>query len=771
MIIRRTRLTILGRVQGVGFRPHVWHVVKNHGLSGFVKNTGEGVVVELQGDSAALAACLRALQQHLPPLARLDSIKEEALPLQAEEQNFEIKSSSGKTTHAYIPADIATCPNCLAELFDHSNRRYRYPFINCTDCGPRYSITHALPYDREETSMAAFAQCPSCLEEYSNPETRRFHAEPNACPACGPRLNLTDRFGQALKGDATAGALQILKMGRSIAMKGLGGFHLVCDATREDAVMRIRGQKKRQGKPLAVMVLNIAAARRLCHISSEEAALLASRERPIVLLKKREDTDSLLPGVAPELASLGVMLPYTPQQWMLFHEALGRPTDPSWMEEPCEQVWVMTSANPSGEPIVTGNREARERLNQLADVFLLHNRNIVAPCDDSVVAIDNGQALFYRRARGYAPDPLPLISSGPAILALGAQYKNTICILRGQEAFVSPHIGDLDQTLNCEALEASTHHLLELTDVTPAAIACDLDPSHYASQLAEDMAKHYRVPLLHIQHHHAHIASVLAEHGHSGEVLGLALDAFGLGEDGKTWGGELMQIRGGQFELLGQLAPLPLPGGLRTIREPWLMATALLFAMGEKDEAQRRFGRQPAWPAIVAQLEIPFQLQDSSSMALWFSAIAGLAGIFDKQRFDNEALQRLEELAQDCAPLLNGWQINGTQLDLKPVCRHLMTLLHDATLIASVWHATLAAALADWVCRAAATRKIDTVALSGGCCTNRKLMGALLSRLEAAGIKVLRARQLPPNDGGISLGQAWVARQRLQNDRQPADRP
>lgn len=758
----RTRLTILGRVQGVGFRPHVWRIVKHHHLTGFVKNTGEGVVIELQGPGETVAACQKALRQNLPPLARLDSLKQETLPPQDECDHFEIRSSSGKATHAYVPADMASCPNCLHELFESGNRRYRYPFINCTDCGPRYSITHALPYDRAETSMAAFTLCPSCNDEYHNPESRRFHAEPNACPACGPRLSLTDRFGLALKGDAIAGSLQVLDMGRSIAMKGIGGFHLVCDATREEAVRRVRGQKKRQDKPLAVMVLNIASARRLCHISEEEAELLASRERPIVLLRKRHDTDAKLSGVAPGLDSLGVMLPYTPQQWLLFHEALGRPEGHAWLEEACDRVWVMTSANPSGEPIVISNREARERLNQLADVFLLHNRNIVARCDDSVLVQDGKQPLFLRRARGYAPDPLPLASSGPNILALGAQHKNTVCVLRGQEAFISPHVGDLNHPLNCDAMEASAHHLLELTDITPEAIACDLDLSQDSSRLAEEMARHYRVPLFHIQHHQAHIAAVLAEHGHTSPALGLALDAFGLGEDGQGWGGELMQIHDGRFELLGQLAPLPLPGGLRAMREPWLMASALLYALGEEQEAERRFGLRPAWPAIAAQLEKPLQLQNTSSMALWFAAIAGLCGLCDEQRFDNEALQRLEEIAEECAPMQDGWQIKDMQLDLTPVCRQLVGLGGKTGEISGIWHATLAAALADWACHGCATSGINTVVLSGGCCSNRRLMAALLPRLQNAGIKTLRAKQLPPNDGGISLGQAWIARQRLQ---------
>ncbi|NDV14053.1 carbamoyltransferase HypF [Crenobacter caeni] len=755
----RIKLTFRGRVQGVGFRPYVWRTVKAYPLTGFVRNTGAGVDVELQGDPQQLRACRRALTLHLPPLARVDTLDETRLPLIETETQFEIADSQGKASGARIPTDIATCPNCLNELFDGSDRRYRYAFTNCTDCGPRYTITHSLPYDRAETSMSAFELCPACCEEYEDPASRRFHAEPNACPQCGPRLMLTDRFGQLLKGDPIAGALQIIGMGRSVAMKGLGGFHLVCDATRADAVERLRGQKKRQQKPLAVMVLNVESARRLCHVSDAEAEALASVSRPIVLLSKKEDIDALLPGVAPGLSTLGVMLPYTPMQWLLFHEALGRPQGSTWRDEACDRVWVMTSANPSGEPIVTNNQEARERLNQVADVFLLHNRNIVVRCDDSVLALHDGQVLMHRRARGYAPDPVLLQNDGPNVLATGVPAKNTLTVLRGREAFVSQHVGDVGDSLSCQAMEEVCHHLLELTAVRPEAIACDLDPSHYPSELAEELSGHFGIPLIHVQHQHAHIGAVLAEHGRSGPVLGLALD--GLGDDGKAWGGELLRCAGGEFTRLGQLAPLPLIGGTRAVREPWLMAVGLLCAMGEDAEAQRRFGRHPAWPAFAPQLGKPFDGWLTSSLALWTGAIAALAGLCKEQRFDNEAQQKLEEMAEDCAPLPGGWRMVDGQLDLSPLVRHLLTLEDDACAIASLWHATLAAALGDWTVQAARQADLGTVAIAGGCCANRRLMSLLLERLTAAGLSVLRPIALPPNDGGLSLGQAWVARQKL----------
>lgn len=761
MPTQRLRLAIRGRVQGVGFRPFIWRTAQAEGLSGFVHNSGEGVTVELQGSSSQLAAFQLQLQQHLPPLAQIDSMQQTLLDPLPDEDGFEIRSSSGSTTQARLPADSATCPACLAELFNPADRRYRYPFINCTDCGPRYTVTHRLPYDRANTSMLPFLLCPTCRSEYQSPHSRRFHAEPTACPDCGPQLQLTDRFGIALNGDPLHGAWQILQMGRSIAMKGLGGFHLVCDATNPEAVARLRQLKHRPGKPLAVMALNVESVRAFCEVSPQEAAWLQGPERPIVLLQKKAEADQRMPDIAPGIAAIGVMLPYTPLQWLLFHEALGRPQGEQWREQACEQTWVMTSANLSGEPIVTSNQEARERLNKVADVFLLHNRSIVTRCDDSVMALQGGQPLFYRRARGFVPDPLPLADSGPDVLALGAYLKTTATVLRGNEAFVSQYVGDLDHPLSCEALEHTAQHLLDLTGVSPQAIACDLQPDSFSSQLAQQWSQQLGIPVLPVQHHHAHLAAVIAEHGLQGPTLGLALDGYGLGKNGGAWGGELMMLEGASCERMGHVTPLPLPGGDKAAREPWRMAVGLWHRLADALPLPQHLSERPGLPMLLRQLETGLNCPDTTSMGRWFDAIAGLTGICPEQSFESEAAQKLEALAAPCAPLAGGWQVSAANLlDLTPLAHQLLQL-HDPVAIASLWHATLAHALADWAARAASTTGIRQLVLAGGCCANRQLLQGLLPLLRDAGLQVHTAHALPPNDGGLSLGQAWVARQRL----------
>ncbi|QOZ83367.1 MULTISPECIES: carbamoyltransferase HypF [Chromobacterium] len=756
---QRIHLSVQGRVQGVGFRPFIWRTASECGLTGFVRNSGEGVTLELQGEPQALSAFRQALRTRLPPLAHIDALQERDIPLRDAEQRFQIEESSGAVTHARLPADVATCPRCVEELFTPGDRRYRFPFINCTDCGPRYTVTHRLPYDRANTSMLAFPLCPVCRQEYLDPNSRRFHAEPTACPVCGPKLQLTDRFGQSLNGDPIVGAVQILNMGRSIAMKGLGGFHLVCDAASPAAVARLRRLKHRPGKPLAIMALNVESIRALCHVSEEEAAWLQRPERPIVLLNKKPEADQLLPDIAPGLSALGVMLPYTPLQWLLFHEALGRPPGTSWLRQPCSRLWVMSSANLSGEPIVTGNQEARERLNQVADVFLLHNRAIVTRCDDSVVSLERRRPLLFRRARGFVPDPVPLTLDGPPVLALGAYMKATATVLRGKDAFVSQYIGALNHPLTCEALQQAADHLLDLTGVAPQAVACDLETGTYSSMLAEHLSKQWEVPLIRVQHHHAHLGAVLAEHGVAEPALGLALDGYGLGHNNGAWGGEMMLVDGDSCERIGHISPLPLPGVGRSRLPPWKLAVALWQTL-ELGPLPPRLAAQPGAQQLEKQLSIRRDCQDSTSLGRWFGAVAGLTRQCGVETFESEAAQRLEAQAEPAEPLAGGWRTQANLLDLTPLARHLCQLDDDRA-IASLWHATLAAALADWAIKAARTTGTRIVALAGGCCGNRQLMAQLLPRLEQAGLRPLTAEQLPPNDGGLSLGQAWVARQRL----------
>ena len=525
--IARRAIRVRGAVQGVGFRPFVWRLANELHLDGFVRNDAHGVAIEVQGDATALDRFLDRLPGEAPGLARIDAIEAQDAPPRAG-SGFAIETSVGGRARTGIAADVAVCPDCLEELFDPGDRRYRYPFINCTQCGPRYTITGRLPYDRPNTSMHAFALCERCGAEYRDPVTRRFHAQPNACPACGPRLELRDRAGAVLRcDDAIAAAVARLARGEILALKGLGGYHLACDARDARAVARLRLRKAREEKPFAVMVAGAASAAPFALVGDEERRLLESRERPIVLLRKTAACDELLPGVAPGLSWLGVMLPYTPLQYLLFHEAAGRPAGTQWLGTPQPLVLVMTSANPGGEPLVTAEEEAFRRLGGIADAFVTHDRDILVRCDDSVVRSDGGTPAFIRRARGFTPVAIKLRAAGPAVLATGAFLKNAVCVTRGDEAFLSQHVGDLDNAPTARALDEAAAHLLAVLDVKPEAVAHDLHPDFHSTRFAAAFARERGIPAVGVQHHHAHIAAVAAEHGVGTPVLGLALDGVG----------------------------------------------------------------------------------------------------------------------------------------------------------------------------------------------------------------------------------------------------
>jgi [NiFe] hydrogenase maturation protein HypF len=534
LALRRSRVVVRGIVQGVGFRPFVHRLATELALAGWVRNDGGGVTVEVEGDADAVAALVRRIHDEAPPLARIDALHCDEQPPTGADRGFAIMpSAAGRATTAIGP-DSAVCDDCLAELLAPADRRHRYAFVNCTHCGPRYTITDALPYDRASTSMARFQLCADCRREYEAPANRRFHAEPNACPACGPRLWLAAADGaDCAATDPVAAAVAHLARGEIVAIKGLGGFHLACDARNAAAVAALRARKGREEKPFAVMVASLASVPELAVVTAADAQLLAARERPIVLLRKAAGCDDALPGVAPGLAWLGVMLPYTPLHYLLFHEAAGRPPGTGWLALRQPTALVMTSANPGGEPLVTGNDEALARLAGIADAFLLHDRDIVIRCDDSVVraaaAGSRGPLQFVRRARGYTPRAIALAASVPPVLATGGHFKNTVCVTRGDEAFVSEHVGDLDNAPTCVALEQTVEHLLSILDVRPVAVAHDLHPDYHSSRLAARLAAEWSVPLLPVQHHHAHVAAILAEHRVEGPVLGLALDGVGLG--------------------------------------------------------------------------------------------------------------------------------------------------------------------------------------------------------------------------------------------------
>ena len=761
------RVHVLGTVQGVGFRPFVWHLARDLGLTGWVRNDAAGVECLLQGDAEALARFMPRLYAEAPPLADITHVavqEESACDIWSD---FSIHDSGAGLAATMIGADSATCPDCLAELFDAHNRRYRYPFINCTHCGPRYTLTRRLPYDRAQTSMADFSLCPECDHEYRNPGDRRFHAEPTACPVCGPRVWLESDSGARVEGDAFLAAVQRIRVGAIVDIKGLGGFHLACDARNAGAVMRLRERKQRDAKPFALMLANLDSARAWVEASAEAAALFDSRERPIVLMRKRPGAEAAFPGIAPGLAWLGLMRPYTPMHWLLFHAAAGQPAGTDWLDAPQDLALVMTSANPGGEPLVIDNAEARARLSGIADAFLMHDRDIVVRCDDSVLRLDNGQAQFIRRARGYTPKAIRLAKTGVPVLAMGGYFKNAVCVMRGDEAFLSQHIGSLDNPATCAMLRETVTHLLHILEVRPQCIAHDLHPDFYSTRLAQEWAAQWGVATVPVQHHHAHIAAVLAEHGLTGPVLGLALDGVGLGNDGQAWGGELLRVDGGRFERLGHLAPLRLPGGDRAAREPWRMAASVLFDLGRVELIKPRFCDQTHAGGIIQMLQRGVNCPATSSLGRHFDAAAGLLGLCPVASFEGQAAMQFEGLAEtvsDAEPWPESYRIDADGgLDLKPLFAHLLESAGDAATAAARFHLTLADALADWVCgRAAADKqadKITRVALAGGCMLNRILARRLRQQLQARGLQVFEACDAPPNDGGLALGQAWVARQ------------
>ncbi len=763
-MLQRRRVEVRGIVQGVGFRPFVYRLAQELGLTGWVCNDGAGVSVEVDGPVARLDTFVRRLRDDAPVLARVSAVQVTSTAGIAQAQpGFAIRPSRGGPVATAIGPDSALCDDCRREMLDPADRRWRYAFINCTHCGPRFTITHRLPYDRAHTSMARFRQCPACQAEYDAPSHRRFHAEPNACPVCGPTLRLLDADGRAVEGvDPLAGTLQRIAAGGIVAIKGLGGFHVVCDARQAGAVAALRQRKAREEKPFAVMVANLASLHGLAQAGEAEARLLGSAERPVVLLRKAQGVDELLRGVAPGLAWLGAMLPYTPLQVLLFHEAAGRPLDAAVLDRAQALVLVMTSANPGGEPLVIGNDEAVERLAGIADAFLVHDRDIVQRCDDSVLRLPRaaGSPQFIRRARGYTPRAIRLARAGRPVLALGGHFKNTACATRGDEAFVSQHVGDLDNAPTCRALDDAVRHLLAILQVRPEVVAHDLHPDFYSTRLAARLADELGAELLAVQHHHAHIAAVLAEHRVDGPVLGLALDGVGLGSDGQAWGGELLRVGRDGAARLGHLGTLRLPGGDRAAREPWRVALAALVQAGREDLARRHFGDEPGFDTVRAMLARELNAPPTSSLGRWFDAAAGVLGVRRRMAFEGQAAMLLEGLAEahgaaDAEPELVRLDGHGL-LDLAPLIVRLADE-REAPRGAARFHATLVWALAEWAARAAAGQGLGTVACAGGCLLNAVVAQGLRRELGARGLTMLEAQDVPPNDGGIALGQAWVA--------------
>ncbi|HYF88789.1 carbamoyltransferase HypF [Azospirillum sp.] len=737
---KRLRIRVRGRVQGVGFRPHVHALARRFGLTGWVLNDPQGVLIEVQG--ADTAAFHTALSDEAPPLARIDAVDCTTVAALPAEHSFTIRhSESAGAIATGIGPDAAVCPACLAELFDPADRRYRYAFLNCTHCGPRYTITRRLPYDRPQTAMAGFPLCPDCRTEYKDPADRRFHAQPTACPTCGPRLS-----------HPPEDILAALCAGRIVAIKGLGGFHLACDATRADAVERLRRVKQRNGKPFALMVANAESAARHVRMDDDERRLLEGVAHPIVLLRRRADAPELAPDIAPGLAWLGVMLPYTPLHYLLFHEAAGRPDGTGWMHDPQDLTLVMTSANPGGEPLAIGNGEARERLAGIADLIVDHDRDIVIRADDSVVRKLAGAPAFLRRGRGHVPEPIRLARPVPPILAVGGHLKATVCVTRGDEAFLSQHIGDLDNAATLGFLEETVAHLLHILGVEPVAVAHDKHPDFQSTRFAEGTG----LPAITVQHHHAHVAAVMAEHRIDGPALGLALDGFGLGEGGGSWGGEMLLVDGLRSERLGSLAPLAQPGGDVAARQPWRMAAAALVRMGRADEIVPRFAGHGPAEGVRRMIERGINAPLTSSCGRWFDAACGLLGVRAVAGFEGEAPMALESLVRRPRVVEGAWRIEGGELDLTPLLERLLSV-SDAAEGAELFHGTLAAALVDWTLPALRSHCFRRVVLSGGCLMNAVLAEELVAGFRTSGVEALLPRLAPANDGGLSLGQAWAA--------------
>ncbi|WP_343079886.1 carbamoyltransferase HypF [Ostreiculturibacter nitratireducens] len=734
------RIRVRGRVQGVGFRPFVWHLAQRLGIVGEVKNDAEGVLILAAGP--ALPDFEAALSDDLPPLAKVTSVESTPHRFAARPTGFLIVPSTGHGAETGVVPDAATCTDCAAEIRG-PGRRQGYAFTNCTNCGPRFSILRSLPYDRAATTMAEFEMCPACRAEYEDPADRRFHAQPIACPACGPRLWL-EAGGEEVPGDPVAEAARRLRAGQILAIKGLGGFHLACDATSADALATLRARKRRPGKPFALMA-SLPVVRVHAHVPPAAEALLASPAAPIVLLDAH---DALPKAVAPGLSTLGFMLPHTPLHHLLLNQFPG--------------PVVMTSGNLSGEPQVTGNAEARAKLGHIADAFLMHDREIARKLDDGVERITPRGPVTLRRGRGRAPSTLPLppgFEAAPRILAVGGQIKSAPCLLKSGEALLSHHLGDLDDPLAWAEFLAAEADYAAIFEHLPEALACDLHPGYRATRHAETRGKATGLPLVHVQHHHAHLAACLGENLwplDGGPVAGIVLDGTGLGPDGTSWGGELLlgDYRG--FTRAAQLAPAPLPGGDAASREPWRNALVRLDAAGLPEVADRLFPDAPR-AAVRAAIAAGVNAPAASSAGRLFDAVAACLWLCPPaQSYEGEAAMRLETLAEGRAdPYPMGE--DPRRIDPAPMFR---ALAHDLDAespgaIAARFHAGLAEAFAVRARRLVETGAARAVALSGGCFQNARLLELTLAALD--GLPVLTHGAVPPNDGGLALGQALVA--------------
>lgn len=770
----RMILMVQGQVQGVGFRPFVWRLANEEKLAGFVRNTSGGVRIEVQGPARDVARFGRRLTSELPPLAKITKLEKFPAPLANDAKSFEIGESQGHAgQNVLVSPDVAVCADCLADIREPGNPRYNYAFANCTNCGPRFSITKAIPYDRRSTTMGCFELCPLCKREYTDPANRRFHAQPIACPVCGPKIWFVareDAKRQATLPDAEncRGAIAktgaLLLSGGIVAIRGLGGFQLACNARSSAAVTELRKRKQRPHKALAVMARDLETVKRFCEIAPGHERLLAGNRKPITLCPLKPDAP-LAPELAPDTLNLGVMLPYTPLHALLL----------DWLAAngPNEPILVMTSANPQGEPITLGNREALARLARLADAWLLHDRDILCRVDDSVAAVQDCGPLFLRRARGYVPEPVQIGIDGPTVLGTGGLLKATFCLTRGKEAFLGQHIGDLDSPANMGFYEESLAHLQKLLEVKPAAVVHDLHPDFASTHFARALAGKRNIPAIPLQHHAAHAVACLADNNCYEPALALCLDGSGLGTDGAIWGGELLHVdlARAEWRRLGSLAPFPLPGGEAAIREPWRIATALAWRSGT--EIAQKDINEPARSAVLEMLKLNVNCPLTTSCGRLFDGAASLSGLCRQITYEGQAAMRLEKAAQlwlrkhketesprfeqiDLKETDGLWQLDGSAIFAEAF--QMLATGENVGAIAYAFHDALARGFADMAKAASLKTGVEKVALSGGVMQNSIMARLLPRRLRGAGLEPLAHRQTPPGDGGISLGQAvWGA--------------
>ena len=745
--MQRLNIHIRGIVQGVGFRPFVYNLARRLQLGGWVLNNSQGVEIEIEGNGEGLAAFLQELESSAPPLAMFDEVKVSHCPLEGVQEFYIKESQEVDGQRGFLSPDVGTCLDCQEEITNPTDKRYQYGFTNCTNCGPRYSIIKDVPYDRGATTMAEFVMCASCQTEYKDPTSRRFHAQPNACPRCGPQFSLLHQ-GEVIKTDEVYKETRtLIAKGKIVAIKGIGGYHFVCDARNEEAVLTLRSRKIREYKPFAVMCGSKQKVKELCQLSDIEEKLLISMKRPIVLLEKKTSYN-LAPSVAPNNTYLGVMLPYAPLHWLLMKE---------------DDIWVMTSANLSDEPIAYDDEDALTRLGNIADYFLVHNRRIQQPSDDSVVRIFQDKQYTLRRSRGFAPAPIRISREIPPILAVGGEVKNAFCLTQGHFAFMSPHIGDLENSSTYRSYLQSIAHYQSIFAIQPKIVAYDLHPEYISTKYALSLG----IPEVGVQHHHGHIASVLAEHGLEEKVIGVAFDGNGYGSDGTLWGGEFLLADSREFLRLGHCSYMPLPGGAKAIKEPWRLGVWMLYNLYGKEftsfNLELTHNIPEGWELMIDATAKGINAPLTSSAGRLFDVAASILGLSQVIHYEGQAAVELELAAQKVHGQLLPYRIKESSprvLDFMPTFATLTESMRqgkDVNFLAASFHLTLAHGIVAMVIRIRQDTGVRTVALSGGVWQNMILLTKVVGMLQQEGFLVYTNQQVPPNDGGLALGQALVA--------------